>query len=430
MLARSPKLDPTAGIRHGFGYYAGFSPGFVQDALAYLRLPSRAAVLDPWNGSGTTTSVVHQLGYRGFGIDLNPAMSVVAKARLLLSDIKPSHLSFCETILHKSRTLCSSAQDDPLNQWAYPLSAGLFRSVASAIGLVLASEGEVRAPLDAVQDMSSLAAFYYVALFRTFRRFLVNFRTSNPTWTKLPSSKSQRIRPSREVVWQAFRNEVRSMFDGTEGFGRQPRRTVSSEVSIQTGTSLNLPLDANSIDVTIGSPPYCTRIDYAIATRPELAVLGMGPKQFERLRTSLLGSALTKLDAEPQSLQAWGRTCTSFLSAVRRHSSHGSRTYYHRYHILYFDRLYRSLSEIRRVLKPGGKCVLVVQDSRYKGIHNDLQAIVTEMQEELGLSTSSRKDFYVSRTKASINTRSRAYSTDSSAVESVIVFSKGSECLA
>ncbi|WP_410712175.1 DNA methyltransferase [Bradyrhizobium sp. BEA-2-5] len=43
---------------------------------------SGQVVLDPWNGSGTTTSVANGAGLTAVGIDINPAMAVVAKARL------------------------------------------------------------------------------------------------------------------------------------------------------------------------------------------------------------------------------------------------------------------------------------------------------------------------------------------------------------
>ena len=34
-------------------------------------------------------------------------------------------------------------------------------------------------------------------------------------------------------------------------------------------------------DAVIGSPPYCTRIDYVIATSIELAILGFGKDRDE-----------------------------------------------------------------------------------------------------------------------------------------------------
>ncbi|WP_175149462.1 DNA methyltransferase [Paraburkholderia ultramafica] len=66
-----------------FPYYAGFSNSFVHDLLTSLELRPESIIFDPWNGSGTTTQSALDLGHRAIGFDLNPAMVVVAKARML-----------------------------------------------------------------------------------------------------------------------------------------------------------------------------------------------------------------------------------------------------------------------------------------------------------------------------------------------------------
>ncbi len=55
-----------------------------------MALGDDAAVLDPWNGGGTTTQAVYDCGRAAVGFDINPVMAVLAKARLLESDVKDS----------------------------------------------------------------------------------------------------------------------------------------------------------------------------------------------------------------------------------------------------------------------------------------------------------------------------------------------------
>ena len=50
-----------------YSYYAGFSPDFVRNALDVMALPSKSRVLDPWNGSGTTTEIADETGYTAVG---------------------------------------------------------------------------------------------------------------------------------------------------------------------------------------------------------------------------------------------------------------------------------------------------------------------------------------------------------------------------
>ena len=78
-------------------------------------------------------------------------------------------------------------------------------------------------------------------------------------------------------------------------------------------------------------------------------------------------------------------TCRSVgvLAAVEAHASKSSRNYYIKTLEQYFSDLISSLTEINRVVKPGARVVLVVQDSHYKDVHVDLPAVVTEMAEIL-----------------------------------------------
>jgi len=84
----------------------------------------------------------------------------------------------------------------------------------------------------------------------------------------------------------------------------------------------------------------------------------------------------------------------------------------------------RSLGNLTRALKPDGAAVLVVQDSFYKEIHNDLPSIVTEMAEAYGLRKRRREDFRMSRSMSGINPYTRVYKRLPGSVEAVLCFSK------
>jgi DNA modification methylase len=81
----SPKRNKRlqTGWEGFFPYYAGYPELFARELLKSARLPHGAVVLDPWNGSGTTTYIATSLGLDSIGIDLNPVMIIVARARLL-----------------------------------------------------------------------------------------------------------------------------------------------------------------------------------------------------------------------------------------------------------------------------------------------------------------------------------------------------------
>ena len=85
-----------------YDYYAGYSPDFVRDVLMYLNLNDDAVVLDPWNGSGTTTQVAEDIGYFAIGYDINPVIVIVAKARRLDPGVFASLFSLCNDLLKKA----------------------------------------------------------------------------------------------------------------------------------------------------------------------------------------------------------------------------------------------------------------------------------------------------------------------------------------
>jgi hypothetical protein len=76
------------------------------------------------------------------------------------------------------------------------------------------------------------------------------------------------------------------------------------------------------------------------------------------------------------------------------------------------------------MLKKNGVALLVVQDSYYKDIHNDLPQIVCEICEKVGLETVRSVDFRLRRSMSGINPYSRSYQRPSGATETVLCFRK------
>jgi len=429
MTFSTPKRH--AATSHGkatwYEYYAGFTPKFVEDALNHLALLSKVRVLDPWNGSGTTTQVADEHGLVGVGYDINPALVMVAKARLLSATVQPSHKSLCENII-KAASRVPITFRDPLEDWFYRESALHIRALESAIQKILIPPQPAYTSIAAranLRDVSSLAAFFYVALFRTVRELTEKFGTSNPTWTKVPLP-VERVRPQASIINSLFRNHVASMAHAqwsgkSDALLSSHNHGPSSQSAIEVGNSTNLPEPAASVSAAVCSPPYCTRIDYAIATRVELAVLGFD--NLRELRESMIGSAIIQATMpEPQEL--WGQTCLSFLENLKRHRSKASESYYLKNHIQYYASLYKSIAELDRLLAPNGHCVIVAQDSYYKDIHNDLSRIIEEMTRTRGWQLVDKRDFNSTRHMGRVNPKSTNYRSPVVAVESVLYFRK------
>ncbi len=255
----NPKQNPRAGNRGWYRYYAGYSSSFVRDALRIAGYPT-PHVLDPWVGAGTSAAVAAHHGLRFTGVDINPVLVVVAKARLLrlgsTETLEPLTAEIIDTA-HRIRRAVDRA--DPLLAWFTPDSAATLRSIERSIGGVLISQ-ESATTVDP-HELSSLAAFFYVALFLVTRSRLRSATTSNPTWIKSKIPLNRRARPSEATLFLAFRRAQASLSDFP--CIESSSEVVSAErVEIQHGSSTSLNVPANSVDIIITSPPYCTRIDY------------------------------------------------------------------------------------------------------------------------------------------------------------------------
>lgn len=421
-----PKRDRRlqTGWEGFFPYYAGFPETFATKLLASARLRNGAVVADPWNGSGTTTFAAAQLGHAAWGVDVNPVMVIVAKARLLPPSEADALRPLAATIINHVRIPRSPAPSDPLNSWFADETAAAIRAIEEEIRRTVVGELTLGPKGVNLASIAGTAATLYVALFAACRALTIPFRASNPTWLKKAKSDAERISAPRSRIVRLFTENVRAMAASLHARRQFQLTTEQQDTFIQVGDTVELGLRPRSVDFFLTSPPYCTRLDYAAATRVELAVLaGLVGDVHWQLQRSMIGSTIApKREIEPD--DAWGQTCLSFLDQVRTHSSKASSGYYLKTHLDYFDKMARSLASMREGLKPNGVAVLVVQDSYYKDVYNDLPKIISEMAESCGLRLVREDRFSWNQSMARINPYTKAYKRTASATEAVLCFSK------
>ncbi len=419
----SPKRNPRGqtGWEGFFPYYAGYPEAFAHELLSSAGLPKAARVLDPWNGSGTTTSAATKLRLDAVGIDINPVMAIIARARTLSPSEADSLVALARQLLIKAeQEVLASEPSDPLGDWFGPLTIAWLRNLEKAITVSLTSE-DTRASGE-VQAVSALAATYYVAVFTLCRDLSSRYKTSNPTWLKVVKNGQRRASAGRMWMSMRFVEIVAEMAQALSSRKADPLDVGLVELIVaDTAGELNL---GKKADIVLTSPPYCTRIDYTAATRIQLAVLApllrVGRAELSR---QMLGSVrVPERDLVPD--LAWGPTCSKFLDSVKKHPSKASSGYYFKTHTDYFDKMSRSLRAISGGVRSGGAAVLVVQDSHYKEIKNDLPAIVSEMALTHGLQLRRRDDFPLSKTLAGSHPHTRKYRQSFEANEAVLCFEK------
>lgn len=74
--------DATKLARHRWYYYKeGFSPNLVEKAIEHTGVSKNDLIIDPFNGSGTTTLTAALNGHKSIGIEVNPFTSFLADTK-------------------------------------------------------------------------------------------------------------------------------------------------------------------------------------------------------------------------------------------------------------------------------------------------------------------------------------------------------------
>ncbi|MEK3827168.1 DNA methyltransferase [Paenibacillus sp. FSL K6-1558] len=398
------------GVHSWHPYYAGYSEAFVEDMLNYLGVNSESVVLDPWMGSGTTALVCQKKGIQCLGNEINPVMVFFSKAKSAkLLDY--NLLEYAEMIINNvdfNDLFSVNVVNNAFIEEKYNLQ---LQSIRTAIDICLGS-GDYP---------DYLIAFFYTALFRCIRSIGSFNNGSNPTWLT-----KNMLNPSiGEInVINLFREAVFTM---SEDLKKTFNNLLINSIPIPKiveGDSKDLSYDSNSVDYIITSPPYLTRIDYAVSTKPELLFLGYEENTgFDSLRRRTMGAPVISdkgLEVDP----LWGNICKMFLTKVENHHTKAAKSYYLPIYLQYFRDALKSIKEIIRVLRSGGQACLVVQSSYFKEVEGKLGEMYVEMGENLGLEAFIVKREVIKNHLAHVNSKSSVYVKNKVYYEDAVVYRK------
>lgn len=419
----TPKRDAAkpAGVETWFKYYAGFSPTFARAVLSSAGLTSTATVLDPWNGSGTTTHAAASLGFRAVGVDISPVANVVAAAKVAnAADLAHSEGIASQVVANARsvRVAREEVEGHPLRRWMHSADVKTFLTLYRALLELLARSIHGRPVDPVVTAPPPLAAFFLLCLLGAARAHAGVQQSTNPTWVK-PPARRVRLRGGTRARYTSlastFRERVRWLTQSLDGApGSDP-----GLATIVTGDARDLPVEDQSVDLIVTSPPYCTRLDYPVSTSFELAALGIANDTgLRQLRYSAMGTPLVRKEA--RIAPSWPPSVRHLLTAIERHPSKNSATYYLQTYKQYFCDAHASLAELRRVLRDGARAVMVLQTSFYKEISIPLPDLYVDVASTVGLRGTTIMSFPVQKVLTTINPTSQRHLAHRRYVESVI----------
>jgi hypothetical protein len=282
-----------------FPYRGKFHPQLIRALLNILDIKPGHTVLDPMAGSSTVAVEANLLGIDAISVDLSPFCELMGKVKTFALDLD---INILESIVANPKEILEKLKKD-------------------------------RVPEYFKNNKDDKKGSYYEIVLLAFLDTVGFAGRSNSSIDKLFTRVLERYISTIKYFQEA----------------RQKMNLKIGRSKIIQGSVMKLPIDDNSIDAIITSPPYSFAIDYLKNDQPQLEYLG---HNLEILRQEMIG------------LQ--GRGVENKLE-------------------IYFDKMDRALGEMKRVSKKNAPVVIIIgtNDIQTNGVR--LETKVIELGEKQGL---------------------------------------------
>lgn len=360
-----------APIHRWFKYPAGFSYKLVETFIEDYKLGPHSWLLDPFAGCGTTPVTAKQYGVNSIGIELHPFVYWVAKIKCFWEyelDRLYQNIQKLLSLVHQTPPFPGKASLKEFPDLVHKCYSG---QNLWALKFIRDSIETFNAP-DEEKD------FFRLALTDTLR----GASAAGTGWPYVAPSKYQakNERPALEV----FSQTLQEMYKDLVAVSTTRARPVVQTKLLLMDTRQPYPIEAESVDLVVTSPPYLNNYDYADRTRLELYFFGWAKSWGEitaQIRDKLIISATTQTrrsdfangllstdlrDLDPKLYQE----LTDKVSQLsKKRLEKGGKKSYDLMVAGYFNDMHQVLKQIYRTLKSGATCALVLGDSAPYGVH-------------------------------------------------------------
>lgn len=369
-----------APIHSWFKYPAGFSYKLVETLIDDKHLAPGQWLLDPFVGCGTTSVVAKERGINALGIEAHPFVWWVAKIKCFWEyEMQSLHHSMLGLIshLHQAKLSATETVDK------YP-----------ALVHKCYSRGNLQ-KLDFIRDVISRMDysdeerdFFLLALTDTLR----TASKAGTGWPYIAPSKYHE-KQERDAI-EVFCHQVQAMYKDLLVV-QERRNSQQAECRLLLMDAREpYPVEPESIDLAVTSPPYLNNYDYADRTRLEMYFLGWAKSWgdiTEQVRDKLIIAATTQirrtafpddpLSSELQELapRIYAELSDKIYQLGKMRLRKGGKKSYDLMVAGYFNDMFQVLKQVYRVMKRDSEFVLVLGDSAPYGVYIPTEEYLGEL---------------------------------------------------
>jgi hypothetical protein len=395
-------------IYRWFKYKEGFSSGLVRYFLTkYSEKPGK--LLDPFAGVGTTLFAGQSIGWESCGIELLPVGIFVMQTRMALTRIEPTRLKdSIQTFWPEFNKVNPSSihfHHIPITKDAFP------DNTETALNRYLTyCQTVIDKDVQTVLKFAAFSILEEISYTRKDGQYLRwDYRSKRDLGGK-PFNKGK-IHSFEQALKHKLSQIVSDLAPQSDSLFETPCNNQHNALPVMVieGSCLEkIPtLEDGSFDFIMTSPPYCNRYDYTRTYALELAFLGSDSESVRRLRQELLSCTVEnkeKIDLLSHLYSSFGRSKT-FDSVLHVYNSSKAmrevnsilnelnkleklnNTNIPRMVRNYFLEMCFVISEMVRVTRRGGYCVMVNDNVRYGGEEIPVDLILSEFAEAFGFKT-------------------------------------------
>lgn len=399
-------VSEFAGLRHGnlnkialddhaahnwYRFVLSYPPHLVREYVKRFGVGDHDTVLDPFCGTGTTTTECKKMGVQSIGVEAHP-FSAFASGVKVNWDVQPDELArtaskIAETALrqlHRDGIEDLTSQPNPRHATRTLPESQLKLLLANSISALPMHKTLVL--LDAIEKYEKQSMPHLrLCLAKILVYSIGNLHFGPEVGVGKPKIDSPVIATWLSEVHKVV-NDLRVLCEcdpvSTSIIHGDSR--LASDTRIAPG----------SISAVITSPPYPNEKDYTRTTRLESVILGFvtSKQQLRALKKTFVRSntrSVYKQDDDERWVSRHA-SITRIAEQIEKRrielkKTSGFERLYHRVTKLYFGGMARHLEQLRTILRPGAQLAYVVGDqASYLRVMIRTGELLAEVAEELG----------------------------------------------